>query len=102
MLKVKDIKLADGRYGEGYTCTVEFQVGDYSYNTVSVDLPAEATRAVVDLVIKRAMVMVTVDDASVRIAGDPVPVNEDCIARPEFAEVEEPAPAPAFNPKEAF
>jgi hypothetical protein len=101
MLSVKDIALATERYGDGYECTVTFQVGDASYNTTKVKLPVAATREIVDLVIRRAADTLTVVSSAVRVAGEPLPLIEEAPA-PEFAEVAEvPAvPVPAAHDEE--
>ena len=69
MLSVRDIALATERYGDGYECTVTFQVGDASYNTVKVKLQPEATREIMDLVIQRATETMTIVSSTVRVAS---------------------------------
>jgi hypothetical protein len=103
MLSVKDIALATERYGDGYECTVTFQVGDASYNTTKVKLPIAATREIVDLVIQRATETLTIVSSAVRVAGEPLPLVDEAPA-PEFAEVDEapPASGPALVSEETI
>ncbi|WP_156397752.1 hypothetical protein [Sphingomonas sp. Root50] len=95
---MKNVAIGTEKYGEGYECSVTFQIGDLSYNNVTVKLTPEATREVVEMAIARAAIMLAVVDTDVVIAGEfkPLPM----IAQPEppeFAEVDEyvaPAAAP--------
>ncbi|NIJ18459.1 hypothetical protein FHS95_000128 [Sphingomonas naasensis] len=91
MLKVRQIDLGTERYGDGYECTVTFQVGDHVYNTVKVKLIPEATREIVDNIVEHAVEMLKITTDSVPVAGEQVilPLIDESPA-PEFAEVDEP------------
>lgn len=99
MLKVKDIVLVD-TYGKGFACTVKFQIGDLSYNTVAVPLPPDAVREIVSLAVERATVMLAVLPDDIRVEGD-IPPLADLTAAADGAFA--PAPtAEALNPEEQF
>lgn len=103
MLTVKDINLTTERYGDGYECVVNFQVGDQIYNTVKVKLPPAATREIVDLTIKRATETVAVVGSTVPVAGEALPLIEpDLPEDPDFAEVDEFTPVPCPVPADDY
>jgi len=94
MLTVKKISLETEKYGDGYECTVKYQIGDKSYNTVEITLPTTATREIIDLVVRKATEALSIDGSGVRVAGEPLPLVEP-VPDPEFAEVEEYVPTAA-------
>lgn len=108
MLTVKTVHLEPEKYGTALQCAVTFQLGSLAYNTVKVPLSPEATREIVDLIIKQATQALTVTGSEIAIAGEPLALAEpDVPEDPDFAEVVEAAstfaPAPAYTlPEEAF
>ena len=83
MLKVKSVTIENhsGYLGKNvFTVAVTFQVGDRSYNEVTVDLPGDTVREIVGLAVTRATDAMTTNIPIIEVANDP-----------DFAEVE-PAP----------
>jgi hypothetical protein len=84
----------------GYSCTVDLQHGERSYDVVKVELPPEMVREIVAFAVSKAVECLTFDPASINVeglAGEPPHIETP--EPPEFAEVEEYSP-PALAPEE--
>lgn len=77
-LTVQDVEL--GRhypfgYGDGakagYRASVTLQLGERSYDKIAVELPPEATKAVIALIVAEAMKTLTVDADAIDVVGGP-------------------------------
>lgn len=90
MLKFKEIQLKEhyaaiGRGMQpGYQCTVTLQHGDKSYDTIRLELSADAVRDVIALAASKAVEQLSFDADSIRV--EPVP-----------GELREEEPAPPLN-----
>jgi hypothetical protein len=99
MLTVKDVTLDNGRYGEGFTCAVSFQIGSQSYNTVKIELLPDATRSVVELAISEAKAMLAAEASDIRIKGEAEPSAEPVL--PAFLTEDDIAPRYPVSPVSA-
>ena len=101
MLKFKEIALKQSYPGfgkgarPGYTCAVELQHGEYSYETVTIDLDPGAVREVIEFAIGKAIERLTFDPTTLDVRGDPGVEREEEVPVPAPD-----APAPDAAPAE--
>lgn len=85
MLKFKEITLKAHYPGfgkgarPGYSCTVEMQHGEHSFDSVAITLDPEAVREVIAFAIGKALEKLTFDPATLNVEGH---AGEERLAEP--------------------
>lgn len=107
MLKFTEIKLKEHYPGvgrgmkPGYRCAVTLQIGERSYDTVTIDLTTDEVREVVAVAVAKAVARLTFDPSSIDVegaAGEPHP--DETPPTPTVVDVD-PA-TPEIEAQEAF
>lgn len=93
MLTVNNVTLTNETYAGGFSCAVEFQVGDRSYNKTIIELSPEATRRVVELAVGEAHAAMVLAPGGIAIKGEATAdvVEDAAPAAPESL------PSPVFD-----